>query len=170
MSAVLVGEPVRPRFEEIYLEFFPRIYAFLLSRLRHRVDAEDVTAQIFVKAFEAYPRYRPHGASPSAWLFTIARNASLDQQCRAASRERAELAAAHARDSHPDPVTVVEQRRSYRELRLAVRRLPARQRAAVAMRLRGLTFQEVSRHLGCSKAAAKMLHRRALLGLRRQIS
>jgi RNA polymerase sigma-70 factor, ECF subfamily len=88
MSAALARHPGRPAFEEVYVEFFPRLYAYLRSRLRHPVEAEDLTAEIFIKVLEAYPRFRPCGVSPSAWLFTIARNASRDPQWRGSGAKR----------------------------------------------------------------------------------
>ena len=166
MSAVLAVTPGRPRFEELYLEFFPRIYAFLRTQLRHSIDAEDVAAQVFARAYEASPRFRPSCKSPAAWLFKIARNASFDHQRLARRRDRAELAAAEAHGADSDPFTVAEQRASCHRLRLAVSCLPRRQRVALALRNHGLPFREVGNRLGCSEAAAKMLYHRALRVLR----
>ena len=84
----------KPPFEELYRDYVGRIYAYLRSQLGSAIDAEDVTSQVFVKAYEAYARYEPRHATPSAWLFQIARNAALDHHRRAGRRQRMERALA----------------------------------------------------------------------------
>ena len=66
----------KPAFEELYREHVNRVYAFLRSQLRNAEDAEDVTSQVFMKAYEAYGRYEARQETPTAWLFQIARNAA----------------------------------------------------------------------------------------------
>lgn len=61
------------RFQELYGLWAVRIYQFVYARVNNRQDAEDLTAQIFMNAYQAMPRYR-HEGTFSAWLFTIARN------------------------------------------------------------------------------------------------
>ena len=51
-------------------------FGLALSYLKNRHDAEDVTQDTFVRAWENAPSYRPQG-KPMAWLLTIARNLSL---------------------------------------------------------------------------------------------
>lgn len=63
-------------FREIYRRYFPRVYAYVAYRVRWSLDAEDITADIFlsvVKSFHTF-EYRGEGAF-SAWLFRIAYNA-----------------------------------------------------------------------------------------------
>ena len=52
------------------------MFGLALSYLKNRHDAEDVTQDTFVRAWENAPSYRPQG-KPMAWLLTIARNLSL---------------------------------------------------------------------------------------------
>ena len=66
-------------FLALYDEYYPRIYAFVLSRAKHRERAEDVTQQTFVTAMEkihTFTWYKP--GSFTAWLFRIARNKLVD--------------------------------------------------------------------------------------------
>ena len=71
--------PPAQRFEDLYNDFLPRIYGYVLSHLRNPAEAEDVTSQVFIKAYKAYDRFEPRADTPSAWLFRIARNAIYDQ-------------------------------------------------------------------------------------------
>jgi len=156
----------KPPFEDLYREYVGRIYAFLRSQLGTAVDAEDVTSQVFVKAYEAYARYEPRHATPSAWLFQIARNAALDHHRRSGRRLKMERALAHQPEALADPGVMAQERIAYRELMHAVAELPERQREVIGLRHSGLTFLEVGQLMSCSEDAAKMLYHRALKALR----
>jgi RNA polymerase sigma-70 factor (ECF subfamily) len=156
----------KPPFEELYRDYVGRIYAYLRSQLGSAVDAEDVTSQVFVKAYEAYPRFEARHATPSAWLFQIARNAALDHHRRSGRRQRMERALAHETEPAADPGLLAQDRILYRELVEAVAALPERQRDVIGLRHSGLSFLEVGQVMDCSEDAAKMLYHRALRALR----
>jgi RNA polymerase sigma-70 factor (ECF subfamily) len=156
----------KPAFEELYRAYVGRIYAFLRSQLGNATDAEDVTSQVFVKAYEAYGRYEPRHATPAAWLFQIARNAAMDHHRRSGRRDRMERALAREPAAAADPGVLAQERIAYRELMKAVAVLPERQREVIGLRHSGLSFLEVGGLMGCSEDAAKMLYHRALRALR----
>jgi RNA polymerase sigma-70 factor, ECF subfamily len=156
----------KPAFEDLYREYIDRIYAYVRSQLGNAADAEDVTAQVFMKAYQAYGRYEPRHQTPSAWLFKIARNAALDQHRQAGRQERLRQAAAREPASEVAPDVLAEERLTYRELMEAVSLLPDRQREAIGLRQSGLSFLEVGGLMSCSEDAAKMLYHRALRSLR----
>jgi RNA polymerase sigma-70 factor, ECF subfamily len=167
MSAVASAITARPPFESVYAEFLPRITGFLRRKLSEPGDAEDVAAQVFVRAFQAYPRFELRGSTPAAWLFRIARNAAFDHCRRSRQRQWAEHAASQSGGQSDDPVSVAERRSQYRRLRYAIARLPQRQREVMAMRLNhGLSFAQVGAGIGCSEDAAKMIYHRSLRALR----
>jgi RNA polymerase sigma-70 factor (ECF subfamily) len=156
----------KPAFEDLYREYLERIYAFLRSQLGSAADAEDVTSQVFVKAYEAYARFEPRFDTPAAWLFKIARNAALDFHRRSGRRARAERALAREPVVAAEPDAMAHDRIAYRELVEAVSRLPERHREVIGLRHSGLSFLEVGGLMGCSEDAAKMLYHRALRALR----
>jgi len=159
----------KPPFEELYRDYVRRVYAFLRSQLGSAEDAEDVTSQVFVKAYEAYARYEPRHATPSAWLFQIARNAALDHHRRSGRRQRLERALAREPEPQADPGAMAQDRIAYRELMHALAGLPERQREVIGLRHSGLSFLEVGRLMSCSEDAAKMLYHRALRALRASV-
>lgn len=61
---------------QLYHRTRTAVFGLTLSYLKNRHDAEDVTQDTFVRAWENAPSYRPQG-KPMAWLLTIARNLSL---------------------------------------------------------------------------------------------
>jgi RNA polymerase sigma-70 factor, ECF subfamily len=156
----------KPPFEELYRDYAGRIYAYLRSQLGSAIDAEDVTSQVFVKAYEAYARYEPRHATPSAWLFQIARNAALDHHRRSGRRQKMERALAREPAPSADPGVMAQERILYGELMEAVAGLPERQREVIGLRHSGLSFLEVGQLIGCSEDAAKMVYHRALKVLR----
>jgi RNA polymerase sigma-70 factor (ECF subfamily) len=65
-------------FDSLYARYLPRVYRYLYSHTSGSGEAEDLTQQVFLKALEALPRYRAHGAPFSVWLFRIARHTLID--------------------------------------------------------------------------------------------
>ena len=156
----------KPPFDELYGDFVRRIYAYVRAQLRDDADAEDVTAQVFMKAWEAYPRYRPEGATPAAWLFRIARNAALDHLRAAGRRERLVRVVAHQPEAELDPSEVARERIDHGRLMELVAGLPERQREVIGLRHSGLSFAEVGAVVGSGEDAVKMQYHRALRVLR----
>src|ERR671922_431530 len=72
----------REAFAELYDEYVDRVYRYLLYRVRDASDAEDLTSEVFTRAFANIKRYRWQGKSFLAWLYTIARNAVTDRRRR----------------------------------------------------------------------------------------
>jgi RNA polymerase sigma-70 factor (ECF subfamily) len=68
----------RDAFASVYDQFFAPVYRYVAFRLPPEV-AEDVTAEIFIRAWEKLHRYRVHRSIPfGAWLFRIARHKVID--------------------------------------------------------------------------------------------
>ena len=61
---------------QLYRRTRTAVYGLALSILRHGHDAEDVTQDTFVRAWEKAEQYRPQG-TPMAWLLAITRNLAL---------------------------------------------------------------------------------------------
>ena len=159
----------RPPFEDLYRDFLGRIYAFVRAQVTTAADAEDITAQVFMNAYQAYPRFEPRHTTPAAWLFRIARNATLDHFRAQGRRERLRRTIEHQPVAEADPAGQAEERIVYRALLTKVAALPDRQRECISLRHSGLSFDEVGQLLGCSEDAAKMLYHRALKALKEAV-
>ena len=159
----------RPPFEDLYREYLGRIYAYVRAQVSTAADAEDIAAQVFMNAYQAYGRFEARHTTPAAWLFRIARNATLDHFRAHGRRERLRRTIEHQPLAEADPAGQAEDRIQYRALLLQVAQLPERQRDAISLRHSGLSFEEVGKLLGCSEDAAKMLYHRALKALREAV-
>src|SRR5262245_49093284 len=65
-------------FGELYDRFVDRVYRYLYVRSTNRAEAEDLTEQVFLKAWEAIGRYRWRGRPFVAWLYRLAHNVHID--------------------------------------------------------------------------------------------
>jgi RNA polymerase sigma factor (sigma-70 family) len=133
----------------------------LLRELGNREDAEDVTQAAFLDAYRALAR-GTEPARPRAWLLTIAANARRRRQ-RALGRRPREASLEHEPAAAERDVTV-------RELRDALARLPANQRAALVLReIGGLGYGEIAARLALSVPSVQMLLFRARRALRAEL-
>lgn len=64
-------------FGRLYKLYVNRIFGYLFSRLQNVQEAEDLTAQTFLAAFESFDNLRNEEFF-SSWLFTIARHKAMD--------------------------------------------------------------------------------------------
>lgn len=72
----LAGQGNSAALERIYRYTQPALYAYFLSVLKNRADAEDALQDTYVGIFKAASHYQPDGHS-KAWIFTIARNQAM---------------------------------------------------------------------------------------------
>ena len=163
----MAGE--RPRFEDLYRDFLHRIHAFVRAQLPDESEAEDVTADTFLRAYRAYGRYRPERDSPAAWLFTIARNGVLDRHRSHARERRALTVLAHEPVADRDPAAEAQASIEVAGVLETLRTLPERDREVIALRQAGLAFAEVGEVCGLGEDAAKMAYHRALRRLRERL-
>jgi RNA polymerase sigma factor (sigma-70 family) len=145
--------PPFPRFLEDHREV---VYRFLLATVGPN-EVDDCFQETFIKALRAYPRLTA-ADNLRGWVLTIARRTAIDS--------------ARARNRRPEPVADPEPSPSDGTPDLgdpalweAVRGLPPRQRAAVALHYVGdLSYAEAGAVMGCSEDAAR---RSAFEGMRR---
>jgi RNA polymerase sigma factor (sigma-70 family) len=123
-------------------------------------DAEDAAADALLAAMQAYPRLRPD-SDVKAWLVTIAHRKTLD-----ILRRRARHAVPVA--EVPEHAAGAEPRVPDQPLWDAVRKLPARQRRAVAYHyVADLPYAEIAALMGTSEAAARRSAADGIKALRR---
>ncbi len=65
-------------FVELYNDYFPKIYGFVLKRTGQRETAEDIVSSVFMKVFTNLKSYSYRECSFGAWVYKIASNALID--------------------------------------------------------------------------------------------
>ena len=157
----------RAAFAELYDTHVDSVYRYLLYRVREPSDAEDLTSEVFTRAFANIHRYRWQGKSFLAWLYTIARNAVTDRRRRERPTVEIDTAyglaedgpTAHERAVHGEAVDA---------LRGAVQHLTAEQQEVLVLRfVENRSSREVAKMLGKNEGAIRALQFRALGRLRK---
>jgi RNA polymerase sigma-70 factor (ECF subfamily) len=144
------------------------VFAFLQRMTGSREEADDLGQEVFLRVFRDARRYKPEGHF-RAWLFRIAGNLA-----RSHLRRRRILrwvrfdAARHERPApQPGPAGEHEARARQEAVRVAIARLPARQRQALLMRrYEEMSYREIARSMGITVPAVESLLQRALRTLR----
>jgi RNA polymerase sigma-70 factor (ECF subfamily) len=147
-------------FAELYDAHFDRIYAYAMSRVRDRAEAQDVTSEVFHQALQNLKSFEWRGVPFSAWLYRIAANAIADGAMKAAREQT--LPVPEAVDE-VDFEAVEERAHIFR----MVEDLPADQRRVVEMRfVEEQSIREIAKELNRSEGAVKQLQFRGLQNLR----
>jgi len=146
----------RGAFERLYRIHHAAVYR--LARFHLGNDADDVTAETFVRAWAALPRYEDRGVPFVAWLYGIARHVVADEFRRRGRIEpRAEV---------PDHVVEFGAADDRLDLRAAIDRLPEEQRVVIELKfLAGLKNPEIAALLETTTGAVNAKQWRALSAL-----
>ena len=162
------GDPKAPR--ELVERHHAEIYRYALAMLRDPAAAEDAVQSSFERAFGAlgrYPEARLRNLALRAWLYRITlnvvRNLVRDERREVAVAEVPEGSSAGSRMTSGLP----ERSEAWLDAATALRRLPERQRVAVALRyLADLPYAEIAEVTGWPENTAKTLARRGVGRLR----
>jgi len=154
-------------FGTLYERYLDAIYRYVYYGVTDHVEAEDLTENVFLKAWQALPRFRPQGANFRAWLYRIAHNAVVDRH-RTHKPTATLEEIAQMQDPAPVPEAVVETDQEIRKLSAALSRLKPRLRQVILCRfISGLSHAETAEALGVSEGHVRVLQHRALKGMRR---
>ena len=77
----------REAFADLYQRYLPMIYAYVRARVFDDHDAEDLTEQVFLRAYQSLSRYHGRGWPYSAFLYRVARNLLVDHIRRSRPRQ-----------------------------------------------------------------------------------
>jgi RNA polymerase sigma-70 factor, ECF subfamily len=152
----------RTAFERVYEMCFDPVYRYCRHRLE-KEEAEDATADIFVKVWEKLDTYKVQAAIPFlAWLFRIARHTVIDTY-----RQRQPLDELPETLPDTDGWNQTPARLQRREASEAVHRallqLPERYREVLTLTiLSNLSHADVAHLLGTSEGGVRILKLRAL--------
>lgn len=155
-------------FGQLYQAYRDRMYWYLLARTGNVEDAADLTQQVFLKALDALPQYRPQRGSFVAWLFGIARNAATNFRQRSLQTVAWDFQAEEAKLAMTrDPEETVVRQEALDQLRRLCATLdPAKQELLALRFVAGLTSAEIGAVIGKSEAAAKKQLTRILQSLK----
>ena len=144
-------------FGVLYERYGVRVYRYLRSKTLSDEEAADLTQTVFLKAFASLRSYRGEHTPFVAWLFRIARNASIDayrRQKRAAAVDAADWL--QPANDPPDPAEAAMRRERLEKLRRLLLELDAQKRELLVLRFGGgLSSSQIAAVVGKSESSVK---------------
>jgi len=156
-------------FGRLYDMHVDRVYRHIYYRVGNEADAEDLTQQVFLKAWQAIHRYKKMASPFVAWLMTISHNLIVDFY--RTKKDRAYLEAeVLASDSASSPERSTEASFEQQRLRRAILQLGGDEQQVVILRfMEGFEFSEIASVLKKKEGNVRVILHRALVKLRNNI-
>lgn len=157
-------------FRTLYRRYISRVYGYIASRVDGVQDAEDLTAETFVKVLKGLPQFEYRGeGSFAAWLFRIALNQVTAFHRRSPPRTHSLDAIPSIPSSTPAPEEWLTQQELADRVRSMLTMLSPRRQEIVTLRFYGgLRNQEIAVVLGLNERSVAAHLSRALADLQQR--
>jgi RNA polymerase sigma-70 factor (ECF subfamily) len=154
-------------FGELYSIYLDRIYRYVFYQVKDKMTAEDITEEVFIKAWRAISSCKRKEKTFSSWLYRIAHNHVIDI-FRSQKRELSTQMETVAELS--DPKLKVETELEHQELLDEISFLPQNQKQVIVLKfIEGLDNQEIGQIMDKSQGAIRILQMRALAKLKEKL-
>ena len=161
-------------FGVLYDHYQPMIYRFVIVKVGRREDAEDITHQVFIAAWQNIATYAHRGNPFSSWLYRIARNHVVDHY-RANAKKKGEASIDRL---DPDSFEIAGSLQADLSLKLdmenvqrAIVKLKPDHQDVIIMRfIEDLSLRETARAMDKSEGAVKLIQHRAIKELQKLLS
>ena len=152
-------------FALLYDEYLSPVYRFIYFRVRHKETAEDLSQTVFLKAWSRIDQFEDRGVSLLAWLYTIARNLTIDHWKRKHDVVVAEPAAVFdiISDDKHGTKKAIDRLDLNAVMAEAVKTLSEDQQEVIIMRhIEEMSYSEIAEVTGKSEEALRALNHRAM--------
>ena len=159
----------RPNFEELYIQYSDKIFRFLYLHTQNSFLSEDITSEVFVKAWKNWKKFKPDFVQ--AWLYKIANNALIDHYRSKKNKEKISLEDSIDTGKEPsydrDLIEEIYKNDEFKKLNKALNSLPKNLKDAAILRfIEELPAKETGRILKISEVNVRVLQHRALVKLK----
>jgi len=157
-------------FGELYGIYLDRIYRYVFYQLREKMAAEDLTEEIFLKAWRAISSYKGKGQAFSSWLYRIAHNHVIDE-FRSRRKQLVSLETEmEIATEVAEPQQEMERKLAEQEMLRLISCLPQKQKQVIILKfVEGLDNREIGQITGKSQGAIRISQMRALTALRQRL-
>ena len=150
-------------FGELYMLHLDRIYRDIFYKVGNDVETEDLTEQVFLKAWEVMEGYRHEGRPFCSWLYRIAHNLIVDHYRTRKSPEPFDSVAFALADEAMTPEELFIKQAEVACLREALTQLREDQQHVLLLRfVEGLSHAQVAQIVGKSEGAVRVIQYRSL--------
>ena len=154
-------------FGTLYDTYAPAIYRFVLFKVGSKSDAEDVTHQVFLKAWKSMKKYRDEGHPFSSWLYRIAQNTIIDHYRSTRTHRDIDTLPEDALAETPGFEESVDRGLRAEVVHRAIRELDDMSQNVLLMKfVNDLSNKEISATLQKSEGAIRVIQHRALKQLK----
>jgi RNA polymerase sigma factor (sigma-70 family) len=162
-------------FEELFREYYPKVYAYVRYRLNDDQEAEDLTSDILERALTRLSTYDAQRGAFSTWLFSIAHNMWVNHLKKWKRRSAYQVEYDSAVENRADPRVSPEQgivRQEQTERMLScLNTLPDSQQEILTLRFAGqLSNRDIAQVLDMNERTVSVYILRALRKLRQQLA
>ena len=155
-------------FGNLYSIYLDRIYRYIYYHVKDRMMAEDITEEVFVKAWKAIRSCRGRGSTFSSWIYRIAHNHMVNSQ---RNNSRSISMGMESLVSVSDRRQKVENKTDRYELTELLDELPLNQKQVLILKfLEGMSNSEIAKIMNKSEGAIRILQMRGLSSLRQNIT
>lgn len=157
-------------FAALYDNYVDKVYQHVYYHVFNQTDAEDITQEVFIRAWKAITKYRKTGAPFVAWLIAIARNLIADHYKSRKKLVSLEEAEATSNSDKTSPEVLTEASLNQSRIRQVLLKLKGDKRKVILMRfIDGFSYAEIAKVLDKSEGAVRVIQYRALSDLRRML-
>jgi len=154
-------------FGQLYGIYLDRIYRYAFHQVQDRMTAEDITEEVFVKAWKAIKSCKGKGRTFQAWIYRIAHNHIVNTLRNTRKFTSMEM---EKEADFNDPRLDVEAKLEQQEVTEMIADLPPNQRQVILLKfIDGLDNKEIAKIMKKSEGAVRILQMRALTTLRQKI-
>src|SRR3990172_902104 len=151
----------REAFGRLYERYVFRVFRHIYFLTNNSELAEDLTAQTFLNALEAIPRYQMRGVPFLAWLLRIAYNLTVNHRKVRRNGTTQLPEGLEIEGTTYSPEASCEAKADGERVWEGVRRLRDDQRQVIVMRfIDGLSYPDIARVLGKSIGAVRVIQYR----------
>jgi RNA polymerase sigma-70 factor (ECF subfamily) len=151
----------------LYDHYHERIYRFIFLKVSRKEDAEDLTHQVFLSAWQNIKNYKELGFPFSSWLYRISRNAVIDFY-RSKKIETSLEEVQNELSSDEIKTDDIDLKIQIEEVMKALKQLKPDYQDIIIMRfVDDLSVKEIAKALDKSEGAVKLMQHRAINNLKK---
>jgi len=156
-------------FGKLYDNYLPAIYRYIFIRVGSRkADAEDLTHQVFLSAWQNIKNYKFQGFPFSSWLYRIAHNAVIDYYRGQKPKIDISEVSENVFADSPDLEKSIDDTEEIKKVKIALAKLEPDQQSVLLMKfVNELSNQEISEALGKTEGAIRVIQHRGLKQLKK---
>jgi RNA polymerase sigma-70 factor (ECF subfamily) len=164
------GDPAA--FGALYERFLEPIYRYFYYRTGQVAEAEDLTEQVFLRAWQTVSRFRWQGRPFLAWLYRVAHNLHVNHvRARRLDVPLDENARAHQTIADPHAARQLARTIDADLLMRGIRQLTPEQQEVILLRFgEGLETAQIAKVLDKQEGAVRALQMRAMQRLRQVLA